>query len=84
MKIREGTPRDHLAPPVFFGLLGESHEWKNAEDPKEKIRKLALTVSFSRNLAGMTLALAALDVNFKKCCMRRGRYDGALQNHYNR
>ena len=41
MKIREGTPRDHLAPPVFFGLLGESHEWKNAEDPKEKIRKLA-------------------------------------------
>jgi hypothetical protein len=41
MKIREGTPRDHLAPPVFFGLLGESHEWKNMEDPKEKIRKLA-------------------------------------------
>ncbi len=41
MKIREGTPRDHLAPPVFFGLLGESHDWKSAEDPKEKIRKLA-------------------------------------------
>jgi hypothetical protein len=40
MKIREGTPRDHLAPPVFFGLLGESHEWREAEDPKEKIRKL--------------------------------------------
>ena len=33
--------RHQLTPPVFFGLLGESHEWKNAEDPKEKIRKLA-------------------------------------------
>lgn len=38
MKIREGTPRDHLAPPVFFGLLGESHGWKR--DPKESVRKL--------------------------------------------
>jgi hypothetical protein len=38
MKIREGTPREHLAPPVFFGLLGESHGWKR--DPKQRVRKL--------------------------------------------
>lgn len=38
MKIREGTPREHLAPPVFFGLLGESHDWKR--DPKQTVRKL--------------------------------------------
>jgi hypothetical protein len=41
MKIRDGTPREHLAPPVFFGLLGESHAWKEADDSNEKIRKLA-------------------------------------------
>ncbi|HTX97321.1 MAG TPA: DUF6602 domain-containing protein [Mycobacterium sp.] len=38
MKIREGTPRGHLAPPVFFGLLGESHGW--TRDPKQRVRKL--------------------------------------------
>jgi hypothetical protein len=40
MKIREGTLRHHLAPPVFFGLLGESHVWKSADDPKDKIRAI--------------------------------------------
>ena len=40
MKIREGTLRHHLAPPVFFGLLGESHVWKTAEDPEDKIKTI--------------------------------------------
>lgn len=40
MKIREGTLRHHLAPPVFFGLLGESHVWKTADDPKDKIKTI--------------------------------------------
>src|SRR5262245_57996934 len=40
MKIREGTPRDHLAPPMFFGLLAESYSWKNAENPKLKVKAL--------------------------------------------
>jgi uncharacterized protein DUF6602 len=39
MKIRDWTPRECLAPPVFFGLLGESHGWKR--DPKQRVRKLA-------------------------------------------
>lgn len=38
MTIRDGTPRQHLAPPVFFGLLGGSHDWKIADDPKSKIK----------------------------------------------
>jgi hypothetical protein len=37
MTIRDGTPRQHLAPPVFFGLLGGSHRWKD-DDPKQKIK----------------------------------------------
>jgi hypothetical protein len=40
MKIRGGTLRHHLAPPVFFGLLGESHDWKNADDPNAKVRAI--------------------------------------------
>lgn len=40
MKLRDPTPRTMLAPPVFFGLLGESHGWKRADDPKEKIKTL--------------------------------------------
>jgi hypothetical protein len=40
MKIREGTLRHHLAPSVFFGLLGESHVWKTADVPKDKIKTI--------------------------------------------
>ncbi|WP_163749570.1 hypothetical protein [Mycolicibacterium helvum] len=40
MRIREATPKGHLSPPVFFGLLGESHEWKKSADPKGRTRKL--------------------------------------------
>jgi hypothetical protein len=40
MKIRDGTLRHRLAPPVFFGLLGESHDWKNADDPNARIRSI--------------------------------------------
>ena len=39
MKIREGTLPHHLAPPVF-GLLGESHVWKSADGPKDKIKAI--------------------------------------------
>jgi hypothetical protein len=40
MTIREGTLRHHPAPPVFFGLLGESHIWKTADNPKDKIKTI--------------------------------------------
>jgi hypothetical protein len=49
MKIREGTQQAYLIPPVFFGLLGESHEWKApASTPKENIK--AITEEFDRDL----------------------------------
>lgn len=42
MKIREPDQRAHLVPPVFFGLLGQSHDWKApASNPKENIRGIA-------------------------------------------
>ncbi|SBS76421.1 conserved hypothetical protein [uncultured Mycobacterium sp.] len=44
MKIRELTPRNFLAPPVFFGLLGESHGWKSAADPKDTIKTIVDTL----------------------------------------
>lgn len=49
MTIREGTLQAHLIPPVFFGLLGESHDWKApASTPKENIK--AITDEFDRDL----------------------------------
>src|ERR1700690_3762850 len=40
------------------------------------------TRSFRRSSAAMTLALAAQDTAFKKCCLLSGRYDGANRNHF--
>jgi hypothetical protein len=41
MKIRDATQQAHLVPPVFFGLLGESHDWKApASTPKENIKSI--------------------------------------------
>ena len=49
MNIREGTLQPYLIPPVFFGLLGESHDWKApASTPKENIK--AITDEFDRDL----------------------------------
>ena len=49
MKIREGTQQAHLIPPVFFGLLGESHDWKApGSTPKENIK--SITEEFDRDL----------------------------------
>lgn len=49
MKIREGTQQAHLIPPVFFGLLGESHDWKApGSTPKENIK--TITNEFDRDL----------------------------------
>lgn len=49
MKIREATLKAHLIPPVFFGLLGESHDWKAAgSTPKDNIK--AITDEFDRDL----------------------------------
>jgi hypothetical protein len=39
MTIRDGTPGQHLSPPVFFGLLAGSHGWKN-DDPKQRIKSI--------------------------------------------
>ncbi|MBI3216496.1 MAG: hypothetical protein HYZ38_22000 [Mycobacterium sp.] len=51
MRIREGTLQAHLIPPVFFGLLGESHEWKApASTPEDNIK--AITGEFDRDLVG--------------------------------
>lgn len=38
MQIRDWNPRGVLAPPVFFGLLSESHRWKR--DPRQRVRQL--------------------------------------------
>lgn len=38
--------------------------------------------SWSRSSEEMTPAPAAQGVSFKKCCMRKGRYDGSLRDHY--
>ncbi len=49
MKIREGTIEAHLVPPVFFGLLGDSHDWKApASTPKENIK--TITYELDRDL----------------------------------
>lgn len=42
MRIREGTAKAHLVPPVFYGLLGQSHEWKGDNStPAENVRDIA-------------------------------------------
>jgi hypothetical protein len=49
MQIRDATIKAHLIPPVFFGLLGESHDWKApASTPKENIK--SITDKFERDL----------------------------------
>ncbi|SPM35790.1 hypothetical protein MRAB57_3620 [Mycobacterium rhizamassiliense] len=50
MKIRDATKvKDYLVPPVFFGLLGESHDWKApGSNPKENIK--SITTEFDRDL----------------------------------
>ena len=41
MKIRDATIQAHLIPPVSFGLLGESHDWKApGSTPKENIKSI--------------------------------------------
>ena len=50
MKVRDATSeRAYLVPPVFFGLLGESHDWKApGSTPKENVK--AITEEFDRDL----------------------------------
>lgn len=51
MRIREGTEKAYLVPPVFYGLLGHSHEWKaDASTPSENIQ--AITNELDRELVG--------------------------------
>lgn len=40
------------------------------------------TRSCARSWAGTTYARAAQDAGFRNCCLRAGRFDGALRNHY--
>jgi hypothetical protein len=48
MKIRDATIKAHLIPPVFFGLLGESHDWKApSSTPKDNMK--AITNEFDRD-----------------------------------
>jgi len=54
MTIRENTPREHLAPPVFYGLLGGSHTWMN-EEPKQTIR--AILDEFDKGVEAPRLGL---------------------------
>ena len=50
MRIRDARiPQAHLVPPVFFGLLGESHDWKDpGSTPKENVK--AVTGELDRDL----------------------------------
>jgi hypothetical protein len=49
MKIRDATLQAHLIPPVFFGLLGDSHDWKApTSTPKDNIKDT--TQEFDRDL----------------------------------
>lgn len=50
MQIRDATKqKDYLVPPVFFGLLGESHDWKSpGSTPKENIK--SITTEFDQDL----------------------------------
>lgn len=50
MKVRaQGGLQSYLIPPVFFGLLAESHDWKaDASTPKDNIKKI--TDEFDRDL----------------------------------
>lgn len=49
MQIREGTERAYLVPPVFYGLLGQSHDWKAENStPAENIREI--TAELDREL----------------------------------
>jgi hypothetical protein len=42
-----------------------------------------MAMSSSSRSSGATIcALAAADRDFKRCCLRSGRYDGANRNHY--
>lgn len=43
MKIRAGNQKAYLVPPVFYGLLGQSHEWKSENStPDENVRDAAI------------------------------------------
>ncbi|UXA16738.1 DUF6602 domain-containing protein [Mycobacterium sp. SMC-4] len=42
MRIREGTEKAYLVPPVFYGLLGQSHNWKaDNSTPPENVQAIA-------------------------------------------
>lgn len=50
MQIRDvREQKDYLVPPMFFGLLGESHDWKApSSTPKENIK--SITTEFDKEL----------------------------------
>jgi hypothetical protein len=49
MQIREDTEKAYLVPPVFYGLLGQSHDWKAENStPAEKIGEI--TAELDREL----------------------------------
>lgn len=55
---------------------------------RPRCRSSAATASFTatrscaRNWGAMTFARAARAIGFRNCCLREGRFDGALRNHY--
>ncbi|MGV0581914.1 DUF6602 domain-containing protein [Mycolicibacterium elephantis] len=49
MRIREGTEKAYLVPPVSYGLLGHSHDWKGDNStPSENVQ--AITNELEREL----------------------------------
>lgn len=43
MKIREADQKAHIVPPVFYGLLGQSHEWKSENStPDTNVHDIAV------------------------------------------
>jgi len=40
------------------------------------------TKNLSKNLAEMTPVYVGLVLDFKKCCMKTGNYDGSVRDYY--
>jgi hypothetical protein len=57
-----------------------------ASRPRRRSNAVTASCTATRNCArswvAMTFAPAARDAGFRNCCLRAGRFDGALRNHY--
>ena len=87
--IRRNRNGDHYGKQIpLYGLLFSnapvSVERGSLQRPALNAASALFTVTSSwlKNLAGMISVRAARTSGFKKCCLRSGRYDGSLRDHY--